>query len=131
MRLFRATPEGTEVQRRRVAKIELQKIAKTPPTGPDNYQNNIFETKVAPKMSREGLQKRVRTTVGNRATDLTQACVLDPRRRRPEDPPNRLSTYGAGSTRGVKFFRLYSTLEYNRKSYTGSGATTQEVGACV
>ena len=33
----------------------------------------IFEAKVGPKMDPGGLQKRVRTTVGHRATDLTQA----------------------------------------------------------
>ena len=49
----------------------------------------IFEAKIGPKMDPGGLRKRVRTTVGNRATDLTQACVLNPRRRRPEDPKKR------------------------------------------
>ena len=56
----------------------------------------IFEAKIGPKIDPGGLRKCVRTTVGHRATDLTEACVLNPRRRRPEDPQNRFSSYGAG-----------------------------------
>ena len=61
-----------------------------------------------------GLRKRVRTTVGNRATDLTQACVLNPRRRRPEDPQNRFSRYYAGlawSWRSIDAFLALSVAE--------------------
>ena len=64
----------------------------------------FFEAKIGPKMDPGGLRKSVRTTGGHRATDLTQACVLNPRRRRPEDPQNRLSTYNARLTRGWRSF---------------------------